>query len=315
MLKPRGTVGPYTLKSLLATGGQSQVWLAEGDEGEVALKVARTERHRSCIRREVEALSLGEHPGVPTLLDHDTEHNWLVQELIRGSTLDQWAQVHSFEDLAKAAEQLLDTLDHLHGHGVVHGDLKPGNILIDGRGKTTLCDFGIAGSPDEASEGFAGTLGFVPPEQLRGGKRALPGVDLYGLAALLYACVAGRPPFTAEDPAALTYLPMVTLPPPLSSLVPDVPDGLDDLLGRNENLAESLVEGEVLDVLGQELLRSVLVAGEGSDRVPFHLGRGHRGDSVAPTFASRLATRDAARARCCRRDPTGPPTGNRTRRG
>lgn len=230
MLKPQGTVGPYTLKTLLATGGQSQVWEAESDQGTVALKVARTERHRACIRREVHVLSIGQHPCLPRLVDHDPKLNWLSQDLILGSPIDQWAQAHDFKDLLAVARQLLDVLDFLHGHGIVHGDLKPRNILVDADGRPTLCDFGVADTPEESVEGFSGTLGFVAPESLQGKKRVIPDADLYGLAALLFSCIAGRPPFTAEDPAALTYLPMVTLPPPLSSLVPEVPKGLDEMI-------------------------------------------------------------------------------------
>ncbi len=225
-------VGPYELDRLLATGSQSQVWRAIGPDGEVALKLARTDAHRAALRREVGALQLGPHPGLPELIDHDPDFGWVALGYIKGSQIDQWAQVQEVEDVVDAAGRLLDVLSFLHGHGLLHGDIKPSNVLVDAAGRVRLIDLGVASAPEDRPEGFTGTLGYAAPELLKGAVPRIPQADLYGMGALLYTCLTGRPPFVAADPAALTYLPLVSLPPPASSLNTDIPEALDELLAR-----------------------------------------------------------------------------------
>ncbi|MEO0604022.1 MAG: hypothetical protein AAF211_21475, partial [Myxococcota bacterium] len=92
-----------------------------------------------------------------------------------------------------------------------------------------LIDLGVASREGEAVDGFRGTLGYAAPELLSGRVPA-PATDLYGFGALLYTCLTGRTPFVAPDPAALTYLPLVSLPPPSSAFRPDVPGPINALL-------------------------------------------------------------------------------------
>lgn len=222
-------VGPYTPQRLLAMGSQSQVWLAQGPSGEVALKVARTESHREALHREVQARLQGDHEHLVPMLDADPDAGWIALKHVDGETLDQWAQLQTLDGVLAAARQLLDVLEHLHGRGLIHGDLKPSNILVDTDDKVHLIDLGLARPPGEATEGFRGTLGYAAPELLRGEPATLA-TDMYGLGAVLYHCVTGRTPFVAPDPAALTYLPLVSLPPPPAAFVPDMPAALNQLL-------------------------------------------------------------------------------------
>ena len=225
-------VGPYTLQKLLATGSQSQVWLASGPKGDVAVKVARTPAHADALRREAKVLSLGEHPGLPKLLELADDGTWLAIERIDGAQIDQWAQVQDLGEVVRATHELLDVLDWLHQHDITHGDIKPSNVLIDRGGHLKLIDLGVAefGNKDGGGDGtFRGTLGYAAPERLRG-RACTPAADLYSVGALLYTCLTGRPPFVAADPAALTYLPLVSLPPPPCSLAPELPAAMNNLL-------------------------------------------------------------------------------------
>jgi len=222
-------VGPYTLKKLIATGAQSQVWTASGPEGEVVVKRARTDANRAALKREAEILGRTEHDNLAKLMAADDDHSWLALQRIHGTPIDQWAQLEEPEGVAKAALQLLDVVAYLHAQGIIHGDIKPSNVLIDKDRQLKLLDLGIATLPGEAPEGFKGTLGFAAPELLKGDPPEFSS-DFYGIGALLYTCITGRPPFVATDPAALTYLPLVSLPPPPSAFKPAMASQLNQLL-------------------------------------------------------------------------------------
>lgn len=109
--------------------------------------------------------------------------------LKRGGTLNQ-------EEALALARPLLDALDYIHRHGVVHQDIKPANIYITQDGKPVLLDFGAAGGPDEKQQG---SEGYAAPEQSQAGANIGPQTDIYGLAATLYRCISGRLPPGADQ--------------------------------------------------------------------------------------------------------------------
>jgi len=222
-------VGPYTPQQLLSLGAQSQVWRAEGPSGSVALKVARTDAHRAALRREVEVRESLSHPHLVPAIDADPDAGWLALDLVEGPTIDQWSRKQHLEVVAETAEQLVDVIQKLHDAGYVHGDIKPSNVLVDAEGQVRLIDLGVAHRVGDPASGFKGTLGYAAPELLKGSAPS-PATDLYGFGALLYSCITGRTPFVAPDPAALTYLPLVSLPPPPAAFVPDIPSTLNQLL-------------------------------------------------------------------------------------
>lgn len=225
------TFGPYQPVELLASGARTHLWLAHAPDGrEVVLKMARSAPDRAVIVREAAALRrVGPHRHLVTLLDEADDGSWLVTDLVDGEAIDRWATRASFDEIVEAAQQIVSVLDHLHGRGVVHGDLKPSNVLVDPLGQVKVLDLGVATLEDEEVASFRGTLGFAAPELL-GGARPDARSDLYGLGALLYACLTQRRPFEASDPAALTYLPLVSLPPPPATFRPDLPAALGQLL-------------------------------------------------------------------------------------
>jgi hypothetical protein len=240
-------VGPYIPQQLLATGAQATVWLGTGPRGTIALKIARGDSGRRALRREAEILRGTSHPNLVRLIEADPEGEWIAIERIEGNPVDQWAQNRSIDEILDVALQLVDVLEHLHGEGIVHADVKPSNVMVTGgmltrsativpgaqsglgKAAVKLIDLGIAMLAGDTVDGFRGTLGYAAPELLNG-RPPSPSTDLYGLGGVLYTALTGRTPFVAADPAALTYLPLVSLPAPPAAFRPEIPAPLNQLV-------------------------------------------------------------------------------------
>jgi len=224
-------IGPYRGHTRLASGGGGEVWEADGPRGATALKIARTDQQRDALRREIAVLKRLDHPHVVRCLDGDPDEGWMAMDLVRGPSATEWAVSRSTSELVEFGALLADALAHLHERGVLHNDLKPDNVLVDGD-EPRLIDLGLASGPSDG-EGpcFQGTLGYAAPEQLARRRGSKPS-DVYALGALLYRLLTGRPPFVADDEAALAWLPMHSLPEPPSSLLPGMPGALEELLLR-----------------------------------------------------------------------------------
>jgi tetratricopeptide (TPR) repeat protein len=185
-----------------------------GLDREVAIKLLHADRLAGAqlerFRREARALAQIEHPGVVRLhaLDMHQGRPFLVMDLVEGESLAaRLERVGTLRPTA-AAEltlALAEALEEVHALGILHRDLKPDNVLIDGAGQPRLTDFGLAKASEEGGEGlsktgqFLGTPGYWPPEQARGERaRVGPASDVYGLGGILYACLTGRPPVLAS---------------------------------------------------------------------------------------------------------------------
>lgn len=225
------SLGPWTLESLLGSGGGGAVWRARGPDGLVALKVAQLPEQRAALLREGQLLQALDHSGIVPCVGLDPEGAWMATPMIEGQNLRQWAQGRSLAPIVEQVSRLAEALAHLHEHSLVHGDIKPTNALVDESGHIVLIDLGVARHLDEPGVGMRGTPGYLAPEVLRGQAPDFAS-DLWSLGAVLYGLLAGNPPFGDRDPAALMFLPLTTLPEPLSSLRPHVPRQLDSLLMR-----------------------------------------------------------------------------------
>ncbi|MFK7929231.1 MAG: serine/threonine protein kinase [Myxococcota bacterium] len=280
-------LGPYQATRLLSAGAQASIWLADGPHGEVAMKVARGDEHVESLAREIKILRDGPSHGLVRLVDSDPNGRWMAMERVRGLLIDQWAQTRTDQEIVEAIDKLLAVLQALHETGVVHGDIKPGNVMVDHDGQPRVLDLGIAVMPGEEVEHFRGTLGYAAPEVLQG-KTPTPRSDLYGVGAVLYRCLAQRDVFEAPDPAALAYLPMVGLPVPPSTWRPGLSRRLEHvcltLLSRDpvrrpataeraRGALEKALEGEparwVLGMLQERatLARAAVGAADGESRV------------------------------------------------
>ena len=240
-------IGPYTIVSELARGGHGVVYRARDPHGaEVALKVLLARRLTSAAARkrfelEVEVLAQLNHPHVVRILGAG-EHEgnpWLALELVDGQSLDQRLRAGALpvQAAVQVGVQLADALAHVHDQGVLHRDLKPSNVLLRGD-QALLTDFGLAlhdtdGTRLTAQGMFLGTPGYWPPEQAQGDVASFsPATDVYGLGAVLYACLTGRPPVEAESfPEYLRTLTFQQIESP-RRLRPEVPDWLSLLVMR-----------------------------------------------------------------------------------
>ncbi|WP_127502713.1 serine/threonine-protein kinase [Actinoplanes solisilvae] len=204
--------GRYRLGALLGRGGMGSVWLADDEllDRPVAIKqVTLDEGPGARVRAldEARAAASVVHPGTVRILDlvRDADDPWIVMEALTGRTLGATIKQDGplpVEQVRRIGLRLLDALEAVHRAGVVHRDVKPGNVQLCDDGRVVLIDFGIAWTPDDASgppaDGFQGSPAFVSPEQLYG-SRPEPASDLFSLGATLYAAVEGRSPFDRGD--------------------------------------------------------------------------------------------------------------------
>ena len=261
MAEKRVLGGRYRLLSTLGRGGMGEVWKAHDEllDRLVAVKLilpqrVDTEEVVARFRREAQLTArLGAHPNVVTLydFDHDTSVGeqdgavYAVMELVPGRSLNQVLRETGPMPLSRAAlliSQAAAGLGAAHAAGIVHRDVKPGNLMVveEGSGADTLkvLDFGIAvftaasRSRRLTQTGqIVGTPLYMPPEQIRGEPGESAG-DLYSLGAILHLTLTGRPPFSAEDHLAVLRMHLVEEPVPVTDLRPDVPPGLAALVGR-----------------------------------------------------------------------------------
>jgi serine/threonine protein kinase len=210
--------GRYRLWSLLGRGGMGLVWLAEDEllERPVALKQVTLsdpvsqnsgKAARSRALGEARAAARVHHDGAVRIHDIVKEDGrpWIVMEPLSGRTLAETLNAEGplpIEQVTRVGLCLLDVLQATHQAGVVHRDVKPGNVHLCDGGRVVLTDFGIACSMDDDSGSsnytFAGSPAYTSPERLRGGKPE-PAGDLFSLGATLFTAVEGRPPFEKVD--------------------------------------------------------------------------------------------------------------------
>ncbi|MFN2390307.1 MAG: serine/threonine-protein kinase [Actinomycetota bacterium] len=206
--------GRYRLLAPLGKGGMGVVWRAEDAllKRQVAMKAVEvpaavtsedTEVVRGRVMREARAAARLTHPAAVTVYDVIQEGGqiYIVMELVEAPSLDELVEGEgplSPERAAAIGLEVLDALEAAHATGIVHRDVKPGNVMVPSDGHVKLADFGIAsvkGDPRITSSGLImGSPAFMSPEQARG-EEAGPGTDLWALGATLYFAVEGRPPF------------------------------------------------------------------------------------------------------------------------
>ena len=245
------SIGPYQFKGILGRGGMGTVYRgSHNDTGELhAVKVlAPTYAHdphfRGRFESEIKALIQLNHPNIVRLLSYGQEDGMLffAMELVEGNSLFHMQKKgHSFDwrEILNIARGVSLGLRHAHDRGIIHRDLKPGNLLMadSAEGEPSLVkitDFGIAkqfGASLNTGENVLGTMDFMSPEQAKGEPVTFKS-DLYSLGTVMFTLLSGRPPFTAnsveESLRNLTRVPA----PRISSMVPNVPEELDELIRR-----------------------------------------------------------------------------------
>jgi eukaryotic-like serine/threonine-protein kinase len=226
----------YRLLERLAAGGSAEVWRARDEQLDRDVAVKRLHAHlfaddasRARLAAEARAAARLSHPVIVGVYDVDATGDApaLVMELVDGESLaarlDRDGPLPDRE-AAEIVVDLAEALFHAHQQGVIHRDIKPGNVLLDRNGRTRLVDFGIARSLAEASSRLTvtgtviGTLRAMAPEQLEDGP-ITPRTDLYGLGVVLHEALTARPPYPSGSPLALAEAQRAG-PPPLDGLDP-----------------------------------------------------------------------------------------------
>jgi tRNA A-37 threonylcarbamoyl transferase component Bud32 len=239
-------VAGFRIESLIGEGAMGAVYLAEEPVTgrRVALKLlvpdlAGDERFRQRFLRESQLAASLDHPHIVATLGSGEQSGvlYLATEYVQGPDLRALLKREQRLEPERAlglVAQVAEALDAAHASGLVHRDVKPGNILVATEGDREhayLCDFGLArhvSSPSSltGARGFVGTIDYVPPEQIEGGtidRRS----DVYSLGCVLFECLAGERPFERESELAVVFAHLNEPPPRLSQLRSGVPEALD----------------------------------------------------------------------------------------
>ena len=237
--------GRYELHRRIARGGMAEVFLARDQllDRPVAVKVlfpeyATDPSFVERFRREAQAAANLNQPNVVSVYDWGQEAGtyYIVMEYVEGRSLAEIIRAEGPlhpDRAADIASDIASALSFAHRNGVVHRDIKPGNVLINNAGQVKVTDFGIAraiaGSPaDNLTQAGAvmGTATYLSPEQAQG-QPADPRSDVYSLSVVLYEMVTAGPPFTGETPVAIAYKHVQEEPVPPSRYNSDVPAELE----------------------------------------------------------------------------------------
>jgi serine/threonine-protein kinase len=280
-------LGGYRIESLIGRGGMSVVYLAEdlSLRRKVALKLlapelAEDERFRERFVRESQLAASLDHPNIVPIFEA-REHDgalYIAMRYVEGTDLKRLIQAAGPLDPERTVwilSQVASALDAAHARGLVHRDVKPGNILIaagSGREHVYLSDFGLTKrtSSDSGITGtgqFLGTLDYAAPEQFEG--QALDArADIYSLGCVLYECLSGEPPYLRETDAALVFAHIQAPPPKVTEARPELPQAVDAVVRRG---------------MAKDPKDRYQTAGAMIDEAGTALGRSDRGGAPPPT--------------------------------
>src|SRR5437868_14271985 len=233
----------YELEELVGSGGMSSVYRAHDRllDRKVALKILHEQYTEDAdyverFRREARAVAALSHPNIVTVIDRGEHENkqFIVFEYIDGENLKALIQRRGPAPVVTALELALQVargLSFAHQQGLVHRDVKPQNVLLNGDGEAKVTDLGIARSLDvkhgvTQTGTVLGTSDYIAPEQAQG-QRVDEHTDVYSLGVVLYELLTGELPFSGDNFVAVAMQHINELPPPVSAKRPDVPPRLD----------------------------------------------------------------------------------------
>ncbi|MDN6017861.1 MAG: Stk1 family PASTA domain-containing Ser/Thr kinase, partial [Bifidobacterium mongoliense] len=250
--------GRYQLGQLIGRGGMAEVRVANDTRlgRTVAIKIMRSDLANDEIfltrfRREAHSVAQMNNPNIVNIYDsgeetgvdetgHTERMPYIVMEYVKGQTLRDIIKANgplSQRDAEQVMLGVLGALDYSHRMGIIHRDIKPGNIMISDQGMVKVMDFGIARALDDSvatmtkSQGVVGTAQYLSPEQARGETVDMRS-DLYSAGCVLYEMLTGRPPFTGDSAVAIAYQHVSEVATPPSAVVPGLPKMWDQICAK-----------------------------------------------------------------------------------
>ena len=233
----------YEITQLLGEGGMSYVYKATDKQLQrtVAIKTLKPnyveqEKFVERFKREAQTAANLNHPNIVQIFDWGIgDEPFFVMEYIEGNTLTSIIankKTISMNDILFIGAQVSSGLQAAHSKGLVHRDIKPGNIMITPQGKVKVTDFGIVSLQNEESDitktgSILGTASYISPEQAQG-KPVSKESDLYSLGTVLYELITGRPPFDGDTPIATATKHITDKPEKLSTYRADIPKGIEN---------------------------------------------------------------------------------------
>ena len=250
-------IGHYCINSKIGAGAMGEVYLAQDTklDRKVALKILLPEFAEDADRmsrfvREAKSVSALNHPNIITIheIGESAGTHFIATEYIDGKTLSKYSKSISltFKSALDIAIQIASALDEAHSAGIVHRDIKPDNVMVRGNGLVKVLDFGIAklSTPSKSAELAAkelksdtnpgmiiGTANYMSPEQARG-KTVDARSDIFSFGVVLYELLSGKLPFEGESPSDVIAAVLKSDPPPLVTLLPEIPGELDRIIKK-----------------------------------------------------------------------------------